>query len=116
MNPRKVKESSCRKHNAVHYMSYSNIMCAWNQHRPSCIKTGSGPASSESDRGFTLIELLVVIAIIAILAGLLLPALSGAKERARIARCISNLHEIGIAFQLYRDDNQTKFPRTRLLR
>ena len=61
-------------------------------------------------RAFTLIELLVVIAIIAILAALLLPALTRAKERAKRANCTSNLHQLGIAIQLYGNDNRDKLP------
>src|SRR6266496_5253467 len=70
----------------------------------------NGGAAVARRRGFTLIELLVVIAIIAILAGLLWPALARAKQKAIQAGCMSNLKQISHALQMYLDDNTDVLP------
>jgi prepilin-type N-terminal cleavage/methylation domain-containing protein/prepilin-type processing-associated H-X9-DG protein len=62
------------------------------------------------NRAFTLIELLVVIAIIAILAALLLPSLSKAKQKGWTTSCISNLHQVGLAMKMFADDNNELYP------
>jgi prepilin-type N-terminal cleavage/methylation domain-containing protein len=68
------------------------------------------PKSNQRANGFTLVEMLVVLSIIGLLAALLLPALNGGKQRAKRIVCESQLRQIGIAFQTFAHDHNSKFP------
>lgn len=67
-------------------------------------------ARTAGTAGFTLVELLVVVAIIALLLGILIPALSGAREAARSVACLSNLRQWGLGAQMFADENNELFP------
>jgi len=79
-------------------------------HVPPVIRAVTPQRGLPADVAFSLIELLVVIAVIAILAALLLPVISRSQEEGRATACVSNLHQIGVALQIYVDANNNTLP------
>ena len=77
---------------------------------PRTLRHRSHGRSSKMSAGFTLVEILVVIAIVMLLAGLLFPVFSSARESSRSTSCQSNLKQIGLALELYASDHRGKYP------
>ncbi len=93
----------------------SAVLSLLDDDRPGSVDASFNPSRGTTVGGEEIADanrhlLLVVTAIVAILASLLLPALSSAKEQAKLIKCVGNQKQIGFAFQMYRDDNETKFP------
>jgi prepilin-type N-terminal cleavage/methylation domain-containing protein/prepilin-type processing-associated H-X9-DG protein len=87
-----------------------NVACKPKCSNFMCPHIAKGCMPKKEPNGFTLIELLVVIAVIAILAALLLPALSGAKKKAQSMQCLNNTRQLMLAWRLYVDDNNDYVP------
>ena len=90
--------------------SSAQIIGWWRRKPVTCARRRSPVGTCAALRGFTLIELLVVVAIIALLIAILLPSLSRAREQAKCTVCLSNLREIGLAMQMYGQENRARIP------
>jgi prepilin-type N-terminal cleavage/methylation domain-containing protein/prepilin-type processing-associated H-X9-DG protein len=91
-------------------MSINRGNVARRQFGSTFLQTGDSMQQTFSRRGFSLIELLVVMAIVSLLVGMLLPSLQTVRETIRVAKCMNNMRQIGIALQTYSADYQGRFP------